>query len=139
MIEKRNETEIQGTIEDVWEALTDLAQYSEWNPTIYRAVGTIEVGEKVNIWAGGRQFTCEVARLDPQREFSWKFHGPVSFLYRGEHIFRLEPVDDQKVRLVDREIFEGLLVAFRRSETNVTGGMIAMGKALKARVENRTL
>lgn len=143
MKENRNEVEIQGTVEEVWEALTNLAQYSEWNPLIYRVVGTLEVGKKVEIFvkkaSGDRKFTCEIVRVNPLREFSWKFHEMMPFLYRGEHIFRIEPIDDQKVRFVDREIFEGLLVPLRARnlETNVKTGMVVMGKALKERVEKQ--
>jgi hypothetical protein len=143
MKENRNEVEIQGTVEEAWEALTNFAQYSEWNPLIYRVEGKLEVGEKVEIFvkkgAEEQKFTCEVARLDPPHEFSWKFYEIMPFLYRGEHIFRVEPIDDQKVRFVDREIFEGLLVPLRAKNlgTNVKTGMVAMGRALKEQVEKQ--
>jgi len=143
MTEKRNETEIQGTVEEVWEVLTNLARYSEWNPLIYRVVGKLEVGEHVVISvkkaSRERNYTCNVARLDPRREFSWKFHMIMPFLFRGEHMFRIEPIGDRKVRFVDREIFEGLLAPLlvKDSKTSVSAGMIAMGKALKERVEKQ--
>jgi hypothetical protein len=140
MIEKRNEVEIQGTVEEIWEVLTNLAQYSEWNPLIYRVVGKLEVGENVVISVKKgleeQKFTCEVARLEPPLEFSWKFYEIMPFLYRGEHIFRVERIDDQRVRYVDRETFEGLLVPFKKVETMKTG-MVVMGKALKERVEKQ--
>ncbi len=59
------------------------------------------------------------------------------FLFRGEHIFRLEQIEDQRVRFTDREIFHGLLVPLQANdiETNAKAGMVAMGEALKERVE----
>jgi hypothetical protein len=80
-----------------------------------------------------------VAKFDPQREFSWTFHMMLPFLYRGEHMFRIEPIDDKKVRFVDREIFEGLLAPLlvKDANTTVSPAMIAMGKALKKQVEKQ--
>ena len=61
------------------------------------------------------------------------------FLFRGEHIFRLEQIDDQRVRFIDPEIFRGLLVPLQAKdlETNAKAGMVAMDEALKERVEKR--
>ena len=46
MKENRNEIEIQSTPERVWEILTDLGKYPEWNPLLCRAEGRLAVGEK---------------------------------------------------------------------------------------------
>jgi hypothetical protein len=141
MKENRNEVEIQGTVEEVWAVLTHLEQYAEWNPLLYRAAGKVAVGEHVELSAKtastDMNFSCEVVKVDPLREFSWKFHVGMPFLFRGEHIFRLEQIDDQKVRFTDREIFHGLLVPLQVKdiETNAKAGMVAMGEALKERVE----
>ena len=138
MKENRNEVEIQGSVADVWETLTNFAKYPEWNPLIHHVDGTLEIGEKVVIsvkkGAEEQKFTCELARLDPPHEFSWKFYEMMPFLYRGEHIFRVEPIDEKTVRYVNRETFEGLLVPFKKVET-MKSGMVVMDNALKERVE----
>jgi hypothetical protein len=141
MKENRNEIEIQATLEKVWAILTDLPRYADWNPLIYRAEGKVALGEKVNISAktasNDRDFRCSVVKVEPNREFSWKFHVILPFLFRGEHIFRVEPIDAHRVRFIDREIFDGLLVPLlaKDLETNAKVGMIAMGQALKGRAE----
>jgi len=142
MKENRNEIEIQSTPDRVWEILTDLAKYPEWNPLLYRADGKVALGEKVTISAktasNDRDFDCSVVRVEPNHEFSWKFHVILPFLFRGEHIFTIEPVEDGRTRFIDREIFNGLLVPLQAKdlETNAKVGMIAMGEALKRRAEN---
>jgi hypothetical protein len=141
MKENRNEIEIQATLEKVWAILTDLPRYADWNPLIYRAEGKVALGEKVNISAktasNDRDFRCSVVKVEPNREFSWKFHVILPFLFRGEHIFRVEPIDAHRVRFIDREIFDGLLVPLlaKDLETNAKVGMIAMGQALKGWAE----
>ena len=142
MKENRNEIEIQATPERVWEALTDLDKYPEWNPLLCRAEGKLAVGEKVNLTArsasNDMNLLCTVAAVEPKRQFSWKFHVVLPFLFRGEHIFKIEPIDEHKVRFIDREVFRGLLVPLQAKnlETNAKPAMIAMGEALKKRAES---
>jgi hypothetical protein len=142
MKENRNEIEIQATPERVWEALTDLGKYPEWNPLLCRAEGKLTVGEKINLTARSASsemnLHCSVTMVEPNRQFSWKFHVILPFLFRGEHIFKIEPINEHKVRFIDREIFDGLLVPLqaKKLETDSKPAMIAMGEALKRRVEN---
>jgi hypothetical protein len=142
MKENRNEIEIQATPEKVWKALTNLGEYPEWNPLLIRAEGKLIVGEKVNLTAksasSDMHLLCTVLTVEPNRQFSWKFHVILPFLFRGEHIFKIEPINEHKVRFVDREIFHGLLVPLqaKKLETDSKPAMIAMGEALKTRVEN---
>jgi hypothetical protein len=77
--------------------------------------------------------------VEPNRELAWRFHVFLAFLFRGEHLFRIEPVSERSIRFVDRESFEGLLVPFRAKylETDVKAAMIEMGEALKERAETR--
>ena len=142
MKENRNEIEIQSTSEKVWEVLTDFDKYPEWNPLLCRAEGKLIIGEKVNLTAKSASsemnLLCTVLTVEPGRQFSWKFHVGLPILFRGEHIFKIEPIDEHRVRFIDREIFHGLLVPLQAKnlETNAKPAMIAMGKALKERVEN---
>ena len=74
---------------------------------------------------------------------SWdKIRSPIESLlvpglFDGEHIFSIEPLDENRVRFVQREKFSGLLVPlFARSlERDTKRGFDEMNKALKARVE----
>ena len=142
MKENRNEIEIQSTPERVWKVLTDFDKYPEWNPLLCRAEGKLIIGEKVNLTAKSASsemnLLCTVLTVEPNRQFSWVFHIVLPFLFRGEHVFKIEPIDEHRVRFVDCEIFHGLLVPLqvKNLETNAKPAMIAMGEALKARVEN---
>jgi hypothetical protein len=142
MKENRNEVEIQAAPSKVWEVLTDFGKYPEWNPLLTRAEGNLRVGEKVNLTAKSASsemnLRCTVTTVESNRQFSWKFHVILPFLFRGEHFFKIEPIDEHKVRFIDREIFHGLLVPLqaKKLETDSKPAMIAMGKALKDRVEN---
>lgn len=141
MKELRTEIEIQATPEKVWQVLTNLDKYPEWNPFIHHAIGKAQVGEKVDITfrSGSKEMTlhCTVIKLEPNRELCWKYHVILPGLFRGEHSFTIEPMGANKVRFVDREIFNGLLVALQAKDidTNSKRGFEEMDKALKARAE----
>ena len=140
MLENRYEIIIKAPIEKVWEILTTLEKYADWNPLLYHAQGTIKEGETVFIHAKTptkeMKLKCEVTKVEPPYEFSWFFAVIHPFLFRGEHIFRIEPVSEG-VKFADREWFKGLLLPTQAKDlrTNGLSAMIEMAKALKVRAE----
>jgi len=141
MYEIRNDIDIDGPADQVWEVLTDFDRYTQWNPVIRHVAGTLTVGTNIVISVaaptGLLDWTCGVTRVEPGREFAWTFHEHHPLLYRGEHAFRIEPIGTHKTRYLDPETFNGLLVPRRKRHlsTNTKAGMDAMGAALKDRVE----
>jgi hypothetical protein len=144
MKELRTEIEIQGSPDKVWQVLADLDQYPAWNPFIHHAVGTAKEGGKVDITvrSGSKDMTlhCTVTRAETNAELRWKYHVLLPGLFSGEHSFIIEPIGTDKVRFIDREIFNGLLIPLqaRDIDTNSKRGFEEMDKALKARVEMTT-
>jgi hypothetical protein len=142
MKELRTEIEIQATPEKVWQVLTNLDKYPEWNPFICHALGKAEAGETVDIDfqpdSKGLKLHCTVVKAEPNRELCWKYHFILPVLIRGEHRFTIEPMENNRVRFIDREIFNGLLVPLqaRDIDTNSKRGFEKMDKALKTRVES---
>jgi hypothetical protein len=145
MKENRNDVEIQASPEAVWEVLTDLEAYAEWNPQLYRGEGHVALGQIVQVSARtatkDMDFACTVVRVDPHREFAWTFHVIHPLLFRGEHVFRIEPAGEDRVRFIDREMFTGLLVPWQAKdiETNTKAAMVEMGEAPKQRVEQQKI
>ena len=141
MKELRTEIEIQASPEKVWQILTNLDKYPEWNPFICHAIGMAEIGKTVDIDfqpdGKGLKLHCTVARVQSSRELSWKYHVTHPLLFRGEHSFTIEPLGENLVRFIDREEFNGLLVFTQAKDidTNSKTGFEAMDKALKARAE----
>lgn len=141
MKELRTEIEIQATPDKVWQVLTSLDKYPEWNPFIHHAIGKAKVGEKVDITfkSGSKDMTlhCTVIRAEPNQELCWKYHVILPSLWSGEHSFTIESLGNNKVRFIDREIFNGLLIFTQAKDidTNTKLDFEAMDKALKARAE----
>jgi len=141
MLENKNEIVIAAPVDTVWNILVDLDQYSTWNPLLYRASGKVEVGETVVVYGKtatkDMKFTCKVTRVEPLREFAWRFPVIHPILFRGEHIFRIEPLGQDGTKFIDREWFKGLLLPTQAKDLKTNGllAMVEMGKALKDRAE----
>lgn len=137
-----DEIEVLAGAGAVWRVLTDFEGYSEWNTFIRPVVGAAEVGARLRVQVrppGGRAmaFRPRVTAVVPQRELRWKGRLWAPGLLDGEHIFEIEPLGPDRVRLVQREIFSGLLVPLARGRIReeTIAGFREMDRALKERAE----
>lgn len=138
------EIKIDAPANVVWEVLTDLAAYPQWNPFIVEARGEAVVGTKLENRLqppGGRsmKFKPTVTVVDPETKFEWL--GVLGFrgIFDGRHIFELE-ADGDSTKLVQREEFTGIVVPlFARSlDKGTKAGFEAMNQAIKERAEALT-
>jgi hypothetical protein len=75
-----------------------------------------------------------VLNVETNRELRWLGHLLVPGIFDGEHIFTIEPLGENRVRFVQRELFNGIAVPFfNLSDTR--RGFDEMNRALKARAE----
>ncbi len=69
--------EIEAPASMVWEILTDLPRYGEWNPFCVRAESTLEIGAPIhmyltNFWNSEIKLNIEyVCANDPEKMLSW--------------------------------------------------------------------
>lgn len=140
MKELRTEIEIHAAPEKVWGILTDLSRWSEWNPS-FKVVGKAEPGESVALsfpsGKGEMTLHCKVCVYEPNKKLAWQYHVGLPFLFRGEHSFTIEPAGEGRVRFIDIEVFNGLLVPLQAKDidTNTRRSFEQMDQALKARAE----
>jgi hypothetical protein len=133
--------EIDAPAMDVWEVLTDLGRYPEWNPLFVKASGTVAVGEQVTLRskhpANGRLMTVKVkiSAAQPGVELRWAAGLPG--IISGEHSFTLSAAGSG-TRLVQSESFRGLLTKFEgKTFANAEASFQGLNQALKERVEAR--
>ncbi|MEM9566310.1 MAG: SRPBCC domain-containing protein [Actinomycetota bacterium] len=138
------EIEIDAPTAVVWDVLTDLDRYEEWNPFIVESSGTVAVGQRLTNRMqppGGRAvtFTPTVTEVEPGRVFEWLGHLLVPGLFDGRHRFELHETVGGGTRLVHTEHFGGVLVRpFKRSlDRSTLAGFEALNDALRRRAEAR--
>lgn len=136
------EVHIAAPAERVWQILTDLDRYAEWNPLIREASGAVVQGRFITLdiqpeGLARRRAAVELLRVDPYRELRWLGRLLVSGVLNGDHSFLMQPLSAQSVRVVQKEDFSGLLVPFVAPMLvpKMTAAFEQMNQALKARAE----
>jgi hypothetical protein len=140
--ELHTEIEIDAPIDAVWEVLTDLAAYPDWNPFIVSSEGRADVGERLTNRMhppGGRAITFKptVTVVEPGVTFEWLGRMGLPGIFDGRHRFALAASTRGGTRVTQSEQFDGVLVRFMRTslDTKTVAGFDAMNAALKAHVE----
>jgi hypothetical protein len=114
MAEIHTEMIIAASAERVWQVLTDLAAYPEWNPLVREAKGELVEGKslRVKLALGKRSVPIKpkLLRVDPNRALVWRGSLPIPGLFAGEHSFEIISETPTQVRFHHWEKFNGLLV-----------------------------
>ncbi|MEV6839566.1 SRPBCC domain-containing protein [Streptomyces sp. NPDC051133] len=138
--------EIDATPEEVWQVLTDFADYPRWNPFMTSARvtssgGRLTDGAHLRIVMhdahGDTTFTPRVQAAVPGRELRWLGKMGPGWIADGQHRFVIERIGPGRVRLTQSERFTGVAVPFvqgmLKSDTLPQFG--AMNAALARRAE----
>ncbi len=136
--EIRTWIDIDASPEAVWDVLTDLEQFEEWNPFITKAEGVVKEGERISVFLKpegkkGMSFRPTLLVTRPREEMRWLGKVPG---FHGEHVFRIEPRNGG-VRFEQSETFTGFLtpLLMRRLGSPTEKGFRKMNRALKERAE----
>jgi hypothetical protein len=141
MKELHSEIEIAASPERVWDILVYFAAYPRWNPFIRHISGELKVGERLEVRleppdSRGITLRPTVLSAEPNRQLRWLGHLLVTGLFDGEHTLATEPLDENRVRFVQHEVFKGVLVPLvARSLANTLRGFEEMNGALKEQAE----
>jgi hypothetical protein len=143
MHEIHTEIDIAATPARLWSILIDFPAYPRWNPFIRSIKGLIEKGQRLSVSiqpAGARAMTFRPTILVavPQVELRWLGHFLFRGLFDGEHCLQIAPSTPGRVRFIQTEKFNGLLVGLAKAslDRGTKTGFVAMNQALKLRAEN---
>jgi hypothetical protein len=143
------EVEINASAEQVWEVISDLESYKEWNPFMQSAHGKLEVGERLHMTLHNGSLTLDpfepiLLHVIDGREINWIGRvANIPRLFDGNHHLIIQPLPDGSVKFIQYENFNGIIVSltnlFQKGLFEDTHqGFIKMNKALKAKVEGET-
>ncbi|MFF1919453.1 SRPBCC family protein [Streptomyces sp. NPDC058221] len=138
--------EIEASPDEVWQVLTDLPAYKQWNPFMTSSKvtsdgGRLEVGATLrNVLhdrTGDMVFEPELLTVAPGRELRWLGKVGPGWIADGEHRFVIERLGAHRVRLTQSESFTGVAVPFVSSQlrSDTLPQFHAMNEALSRRVE----
>ena len=142
MKEVRSEIEINSYAESVWRILIDFAIYDQWNPFIKKIIGLPTERSKIDIYietpsGKNRKYSPRITKVQEGRELRWFGKSSLPGFLNAEHIFIIEELQPERVRFIQRELFDGLLtrVFGKGVDTDIRQGFQDMNDALKKRAE----
>ncbi len=114
MKEIKTEILINASARQVWQVLTEFADYPNWNQFFTHIDGELMLGNKLTVAIsppGGKpmNFTPKVIVLNVAKELRWRGEFISRFLLQGEHYFLLELLNENETRFIHGERFTGLL------------------------------
>ncbi len=126
----------------VWDVISDLDGWSDWNP-VMKVAGGLAPGNSIRVSIaapGGKEmsFEPEIVDVDDGREFRWRVKKYMG-LFDAEHGFRIVPEDVGRCRFENFEVFRGVLgeAMYRRELKALETGFQAMNRMLKRETEKR--
>ncbi|GHO46209.1 SRPBCC domain-containing protein [Ktedonospora formicarum] len=132
---------INAPLERVWEVLTDLEHYGEWNSFVPSMQADLRVGATLTmrVRMRGNLATTSVetiTALEPQRLLAWKIRSP-AWILRGERFQVIKAINEQTTEYWTQESFTGIVapllqVLFAR---DLQRGFQTMARDLQARAE----
>lgn len=125
--------------ERVWDVITDLGAYPEWNPVVTQATGKLAEGESLEVElseSGGDSNAAEleVVIFRPMRKLRWQERLLVPGLRDREYEIIVAPAGEGRWRVVQRERIEGVAAPFT-SIDSIDEGLDRIARALKKRAE----
>lgn len=128
----------------IWDILTDLPRYHEWNPFCVRAVSTLEIGAAVEMTLvnyavpGTLVPNCEyICAFEPERLLSWEMKYSSAWPYPARRDQRIETAGPNACRYVSTDAFLGNngIHVFRFAGPWIKRAFDDSAYALKARAE----
>ena len=140
----QNQIDIDAGLKVVWEILVDVNNYKNWNPFLLQALGSAREGSFLELTmsppgASPRQKKVMVTTLKPCNELSWKGIKVHSLYFSGHNRFKLISLSESQTRIVQEEIFTGLLVPFISAwlDQHMAAGFRQMLAALKSKIDEQ--
>ncbi|MEM7134329.1 MAG: sulfatase-like hydrolase/transferase [Chloroflexota bacterium] len=106
-----SQIDIDASIEDVWDVVTDFAAYESWNPLLSNVEGDLVVGESLRVQTtlAPAVLPATVKVADKPTQFEWEDHVPLNLLTPVFSVHLL-PLSDDRTRVVIQETFTGPLL-----------------------------
>jgi len=130
-------TIINAPAETIWNVLTDVQNFPEWEPNVSKVEGQAGLGQKITVHTkfSDRAFPVTVSEFIPNSRMVWSSGMPLG-LFKGARTFTLTPVDGG-VQVKTREEFGGLLLPlFKGQIGDLQPTFDAFADALKTKVES---
>ncbi len=141
-MEIKTEIIINASGEKIWNILTDLENYKNWNPFMIESKGKVKVGNQItNTMKNDDKnmtFKPQILKVQENEYFEWLGSLWFKGLFDGKHYFKLESLGEDKTKLIHGEHFSGILskMIIKKIGKQTEENFVKMNLALKEVVES---
>ena len=146
MKELKTEKIINTNITKLWEIITLFNKYPNWNPIIHKIIGKPCLGANIEIHiltVGGKKRVYHpiITKFDPPFELRWEGKFFSSTILKGERIFKIIKIAENKSKFVNMEIFSGFGTKFtpKKMDHDILASFDRMNSSLKDFAETHNL
>ena len=138
MREIYSDVEVKAGPAKVWDVVTGFDSFPDWKPFITSCTGELSEGSTLEMKLnppGAEEMTISSKVLSAMapKEFRWSTGG---LLFSSEHVTTIQPIGDDRVRVVQRGMYSGLLAAFKGGHIDkIRQGLDAMNEAIVKQAE----
>ena len=132
------EITINASPEKIWGILTDANGYPDWDESMERIEGKMELGEKVTFYTkvSSQAFPVKVTTFEPDTELVLTGGMPLG-LFKSERTHKITKIEEGKTKFYTQENFSGLLLPiFGKNIPDLTENFKGFAAALKKQAEN---
>lgn len=133
---------IDAPAKKVWDILTDFENFEKWNPFLHIKTGKAETGSKLKVRfhiPGSKVMEIEpvIVKIKPIHELRWVGKLWMKGLFDGEHVFRIEVLEENRTRFIQCERFRGIFTSLfiHLMGKKVENGFENMNESLKSESE----
>ncbi|MGA7304572.1 MAG: SRPBCC domain-containing protein [Rhodothermales bacterium] len=134
--------EVNAPADRVWQVLTTLHRYPDWNPQIPLASGTLERGSQINLrlvlpHRPTMDLAATIEEVRPASLLTWRGHVMAPWFFEGYRRFEITPISETQVLVTHVEDIHGLLAPLFSvlMGTAVQKSHVAFNEALRFRAE----
>jgi|GEM_PF-935988 len=105
------EITIKSTPAKVWNMLVDFGNYPDWHPYLKKIEGKPVKGSKIKVTYKKNDtqdgvFSAYIMENETNKLLSWG--GSAGFIFRARHYYRIEPIGNDSVKLIQGEYWKGI-------------------------------
>ncbi len=122
--------------EEVWQILTDVSHWQEWEPNVVKIDGEVAVGELLTVHTrlSERAFPAKVTVLDGPKRMVWSWSLPFG-MFKGERVFELTDTREGCEVYCGEEFSGWLLPVFGKTVPDLSHSFLEFGAGLKLKAE----
>lgn len=143
--EIKKEVVIDASRDRVWEAVTNFEEYDQWNTQLQFLGGEVKPRGKLHLkldieGTEPYEFKPSISHWDENNRLAWLAITGIRGIFDGEHFFELEKHDENQTKLINREVYSGVLSLIIKNlpmMREAPKGFDKMNQELKNYIENK--